>query len=415
MKAIAWEFTPLRWAVGKALGGLTRSAVYGRLSGLRKRDIPLPSIPGPEWVRLKVRSCGICGTDVGNLNLKGSPALEPFASFPAVLGHEILAEVEEVGPEVTRVRPGDRVVVDPLISCRVRGYGRDRWCPSCTEGLPGTCARHGEEGAITAGDRPLGPGITMGYHRDLPGGWGERTIAHERQLFPVPTSMDDRTAVLTEPFAIALHAVLARPVPVRGPVLVIGSGTIALATIWALRATGYEGPLYAQVKRRHEQELARAFGASEVVTPGEEAREALIGTGAQGYKPSLGDEVYAGGGFPLIYDCVGRPSSIAQALTYAAARGTVVMLGCAGNVSKLDLTWVWAREIEVHGFVGYGLETYRGERMHTFELALRLMEQSMAPLFKVVTHAFPLDQYRDALKAADDHRTSGAIKVILEP
>jgi len=415
MKAIAWEFTPFRYVIGKALGGVTGSAVYGRLSGLRKRDLPLPTLPGPEWVRLRVESCGICGTDIGSLNLASSTALEPFASFPAVLGHEILARVEEVGPEVTRVRPGDRVVVDPLVSCQVRGYARESWCGSCANGLPATCARQGDEGVTQVDGRALAPGMTMGYHRDLPGGWGERTIVHQSQLFRVSEELDDRTAVLAEPLSIALHAVLASRPPEGGPVLVIGSGTVALATIWALRATGYTGPLFAQAKRPHEQKLARELGASQVIAPGEQAREALMGTGTRAYKPSIGNEVYAGGGFPLIFDCVGRPGSFTQALQYASPRGRVVMLGCAGSMPRLDLTWIWAREIEVRGFVGYGTERWRGERLHTFEIALRLMEESAAPLHKIVTHAFPLDQYRDALNAADDHRISGAIKVVLKP
>ncbi len=91
------------------------------------------------------------------------------------------------------------------------------------------------------------------------------------------------------------------------------------------------------------------------------------------------------------------------------------MLGCAASMRDLDLTWLWAREIEVRGFVGYGLETWRGERLHTFRVTLRLLAEGTVPVEEMVTHAYPLAQHRDALRAAADHRRSGAVKVLLEP
>jgi len=198
-------------------------------------------------------------------------------------------------------------------------------------------------------------------------------------------------------------------------VLVIGSGTIALATIWALRATGFEGTIVAQAKRDHEQRLARRLGATDVVAPGDEARSALIATGAQAYMPVVGDEVYAGGGFPLIYDCVGSGSSLKQALYWGRPRARIVMIGCAAEIPKLDLTFVWARELRIRGSAGYGLESFRGESLHTFQVTDRLLAETTAPVGDLVTHVFPLAQYRDALKAAANHRRSGAVKVILQP
>jgi threonine dehydrogenase-like Zn-dependent dehydrogenase len=196
---------------------------------------------------------------------------------------------------------------------------------------------------------------------------------------------------------------------------VIGSGPIALGAIWALRAAGFEGELLAQIKRGHEAEIARALGASGVVSPGDEARQALVDTGAQGYMPILGDEVYAGGGFPLIFDCVGSAETVKQSLRYAAPRGRIVMLGCAAEIPKLDLTFVWARELELKGYVCYGAEEWRGERRHTFEVTQELLLETGAPVERMVTHVFPLAQYRDALSAAANRRRTGSIKVLLDP
>lgn len=415
MKAVVFDVTIPRYVLAKGLGRVTDSVLWGPLSGVSLRSVPDPPLPGPAWARLRVLAGGICGTDVGNLSYESSTAMEPFGSFPAVLGHEILARVEEVGNGVRQVRPGQRVAVDPMLSCTVRGFAAGEGCPSCEAGAHSTCERGGEDGALKLNGRPLSRGLTMGYHRDLPGGWGEMLVAHESQLFPVPDEMDDRVAVLTEPLSISMHAVLQLGGDLPSPILVIGSGPIALGVIWALRATGFQGEVVSQTKRRHEAELARSFGASVVVSPGDEARDALVRTGAMAYQPIVGPEVYSGGGFPLIFDCVGNGSSLSQALHFAAARGRIVLLGCAAEIPKLDLTFVWARELDIKGFVGYAMEDWRGQRLHTFQITLDLLRETRAPLADMVTHVFPLNQYRTALSAAANHRKSGAVKVLLTP
>ena len=86
----------------------------------------------------------------------------------------------------------------------------------------------------------------------------------------------------------------------------------------------------------------------------------MIDTGASAYLPVVGPEVYSGGGFPLIYDCVGRRSSFAQSLGFASPRGRIVVIGCAAEFKKLDLTFVWAKELRIRGAVGYGQEAWRG-------------------------------------------------------
>ena len=258
-------------------------------------------------------------------------------------------------------------------------------------------------------------GLTIGYHRSLPGGWGERLLAHDSQLHAVLPALSDRIAVLVEPLSIGMHAALRQAPRPGDAVLVIGSGPIALATVWALRATGFEGQVVAQTKRAHEAELARALGANAVVAPGETARQALIESGAQAYLPIVGPEVYAGGGFPLIYDCVGSKESLDQALRFATARGRIVLLGCAAQLSKLDLTFLWARELDVKGFVGYGTERWRGRDAHTFEVTQELLVETGAPVERMVTHQFPLGQFRDALRAAANRRRTGSIKVLLDP
>jgi len=415
VRAVSFKVTIPGYLLGKSLGGLSEAFVFGRPSGLSLGERAAPLLPGADWVRLDVLKAGICGTDVGTLTFKASPAMEPFGSFPAVPGHEVLARVSEVGPAVRSVEVGQRVTVDPVISCAVRGFPADQACGSCSSGLPGTCARAGEEGELDVGGHRLSRGATIGYHADLPGGWGEQMVVHASQVFPVDDALDDRTAVLTEPLSVGMHAVLRTRPWGAGPVLVVGSGPIALGTIWALRGAGYQGELVAQIKRGHEAALARKLGASTVVSPGDEAREALVATGAQGYMPIVGDEVYAGGGFPLIYDCVGSGQTIKQCLRFVSPRGRVVMLGCAAEIKKLDLTFVWARELDIKGFMCYGREEWRGAPAHTFQVTHELLLETRAPVSEMVTHVYPLAQVRDALSAAANRRKSGSIKVLLDP
>ncbi len=414
MRAVTFDVSVPRYLLAKSVGAVTNHVVFGAASGLRMRDLRMPALPGPNWVELDVVRAGICGTDVGTLTYDVSPILEPFGSFPAVLGHEILARVRTVGSAVRSVAPGQRVAVDPLISCQVRGYGESDWCRACTNGRAALCHRAGERGPQAVGGHPLRPGMTIGYHGDLPGGWGERLFAHETQLHVVPDAVDDHTGVLLEPLAVAVHGVLHAPPDRDVPVLVIGSGAIALGTVWALRALGHRGGIVLQAKRAREQELGVRLGATEVVAPSQ-ARAVLTATGARGYKPMVGPEVFAGGGFPLVVDCVGSRASLDQAMRYTSTGGSVTMLGCAAVVRRLDLTLLWARELSLRGAVGYGREQWHGRAMHTFAITLELLQATDAPVAEIVTHSYPLDRYRTALASARHHQDSGAIKVVFTP
>jgi threonine dehydrogenase-like Zn-dependent dehydrogenase len=154
------------------------------------------------------------------------------------------------------------------------------------------------------------------------------------------------------------------------------------------------------------------MGATTTVAPGEEARAALVETGAVAYRPVIGPEVFAGGGFDVVFDGVGNTGSLAQALTFARTRGRVMMVGCAAQVDKLDMTPLWLHELDVGGAVGYAVEA---DGRHTYEHVLTALEANTAPVEDLVTHVFALADYRAALRAASNHRASGALKVVLAP
>ncbi|MDP9354914.1 MAG: alcohol dehydrogenase catalytic domain-containing protein, partial [Chloroflexota bacterium] len=251
MKALRYRFSiPNHLAVRALDRALPALLAAGRIPGLALVDaVPRP-LPGGEWLRLRPRLCGVCGSDVSLLTNRGSPALTPFVSFPLVPGHEVVADVVAVGPAVAGIAPGERVVVDPLISCRMRGLEP---CPPCARGESGLCTR--------AAEGRLAQGMLTGFCRDLPGGWGEEMVAHRSQVYPVPADMPDEVAALVEPLSVALHAVLRCPPGPRSRVLVVGGGTVGLLVLSALRLLG--SPCHVTLLARHrvQADLAARLGA----------------------------------------------------------------------------------------------------------------------------------------------------------
>jgi threonine dehydrogenase-like Zn-dependent dehydrogenase len=102
-------------------------------------------------------------------------------------------------------------------------------------------------------------------------------------------------------------------------------------------------------------------------------------------------------------------------MRYATPRGRVIVLGCSAQIRKLDLTFLWARELDIRGFLCYGTEIWDGNELHTFEITRELLLRKQLPVDRFVTHVFPLEEYKDALKAAANRRRSGAMKVLLKP
>ena len=408
MRGVVFDVSLARYALAKALGKQLPSLYYGALSCLSLRDVPEPSLRGPAWAKVAIDAAGFCGSDLATVLLKMSPALTPFSSFPAVLGHEIFGRLAEVGAEARAAgfKEGDRVVVNPAFGCRVRGI--EPPCPSCATGHPATCHRAGEANG------GLAPGFTIGYHRDLPGGFADFVLAHQTQLHRVPDGVPNDRAVLTEPISIGLHAVLHRPPHDDEDVLIVGGGMIAYSVLAALRLSGRKCRVTALVLLPFQAELARALGADEVIVATQEdvlARVVAL-TGARRHKPIIGGEVLTGG-FAVTFDCVGTPQSLHDALAYTRSQGTIVMVGACGIVPKIDFTNIWAKELAIQGTYFYGPEP--GGR-HTLDLALDILTGDGArSVDALVTHRFPLERYQEAIVANIDRGKSKAMKTVFIP
>lgn len=404
MQAVVFDLSIPKYLAEKALGRWAPSLHYGPFSMLSfQRNWPEPKPRTNEWTKLRTLAAGVCGSDMASIFLKLSPAFEPFSSFPAVFGHEVLARVEEVGSAAWGVRPGDRVAVQPFLGCRARGVSPE--CPACARGLYCSC-RNVAEG-------PMAPGMICGGCRDAPGGWGEVMAAHASQLFAVPEEIPDRVAVLIEPLSIGMHAVLRR-VPEKGAkVLVVGGGMIGYAVVAALRMIGADCEIAHATLLPYQSEMGLALGADEPILGGGAAFEERVRelTGARSYKPMLGKSVFKGG-FDHVYDCIGSADSVADSLRSCRERGTAVLVGAAGVLPKVDWTPIWTHELDVLGIVGYGLEDLRGERRETFDLVIEKLRTTTLPLAKLVTHEFALKDYRTAIEANLDRAGTRSIKTI---
>ncbi|HOB73189.1 MAG TPA: alcohol dehydrogenase catalytic domain-containing protein [Phycisphaerae bacterium] len=411
MNALVYDIGPARWLATKAAGWFTPAAYYSRISAISLRQVPIPALPSPEWLRLRPILGGICGTDLAAITLRHHPAgiLQVFSSMPAVLGHENVSIVDEVGPAVTRWRPGDRVVVEPSLSCLPRGIHPP--CPQCTAGRFTLCDN------FLAG--PLPPGSMIGWNSFTGGSWAPYFIAHQSQLYAVPEEMNDEEAVLTDPIAGALHAVLRHPPADDQTVLILGAGLLGLGIAAGIRALGGRCRLIALTRHPRQSEMMQRFGVNETIPVRRKDSKAVRygrvaeRIGGKLYPSRFGNRVLIGG-FDVVYDCIGTGESLSDAMKYARSGGTVVEVGTS-QISMVDTTPLWFNEVNLVGANGRAFEQYDGRRMHTYEIVFELVKQNRLDLAGLLTHRFQPADYRRAFAALVDRAHSGAIKVAFEP
>lgn len=376
MKALVYERSLPRFAAARVASSLA-SGKGAKVGPLHLADVEEPALPGPGWHRVRPRLAGICGSDLATVDARSSRWFEPVVSFPFVPGHEVVGDLDD----------GTRVVLEPVLACAARAV--DPPCPACARGDNGNCER------VAFGC--LEPGIQTGYCADTGGGWSAALVAHDSQLHPVPDAMADEAAVMVEPAACAVHAVVSTAVPEGAVVAVLGAGTLGLCTVAALRRLALPGAVIASAKHDVQRGLARDLGADEVVEPDGVARAVRRET------RSLAVDGRLTGGADVVFDCVGSEGSLAQALAVVRPRGTIVLVGMPGPV-KVDLTPLWQREVRLVGSYAY--------RHDTFATAFELV--AGAGLHRLVSALYPLEHWREALDHAGAAGRRGAVKIAFD-
>jgi threonine dehydrogenase-like Zn-dependent dehydrogenase len=405
MRAVTWHIFPPKYALCRALGPVWRGVFWSRLSTVRLRDIPAQPFPADGWVRLRPRLAGICGTDMALVTLSTPPGYfgKGLIIEPVVLGHENVSEVVERGPAAEDVAGGVRYNVDPVVPCAARGLEP---CPSCRAGQFCACWNVAEKGERTLG-------FWVGGSKTIGGTWSDSFLAHRSQLVPVPEGLSDEQAVLVDPLSSCVHTVLRRPPgPEDQDVLVVGCGILGLGIIEFLRVQGFKGRLFATARHRFQKALALQFGATEA-WDGRDLREKdLIRRVADLYGLPL-VKGWCGrpallGGMDLVYDAIGSGPSLQEVLRVVRPQGTVVLPGM-GHPRFVDWDPLVHKQVTVMGSHGRGIETWRGRAVHSYTVVHDLMAEGRFPADKLLTHVFPLEDYRTALGVLTHRGRHGAV------
>jgi len=342
---------------------MAREALYparmlaARLHGpadLRIEEVPHPGPPGPGQVLLRVKTTGLCGSDLHwFLDARiGDSRMEA----PLVIGHEFSAVVEDAGPDAldghfAPVRPGTRVAVDPAQPC-----GR---CPLCREGHPNLCCS-----LRFCGNYPDGGSLCQWMH--MPAGC----------CFPVPNALDDAAAALLEPLGVAIHAVDLAHMRPGASAAVLGAGPIGILILQVAKAAGADSVLVSD-RLPWRLDLARRFGAIPIDCEREDAvRRVLDRTG--------------GLGADVVFEAAWGGDSAAQAAELARPGARIVMVGIPSD-DRLLVKHSTARR--------KGLTLVMCRRMkHAYPRALHLVERGLVDVQPLVSHRFPLQRAAEAFR-----------------
>ena len=381
MSRLVFSRKPARFALARVAGAIMpgAGASVGPLAVEPDQVLPLPT---PDWVRLRLRLAGICGSDLAMIDGTASAYFDPLVSYPFTPGHEVVANV--INPDGGA---GRRVVLVPVLSCATRGF--DPPCPACTEGRINLCER------VAFGH--LQPGLQSGFCADTGGGWSNEMIAHPSQLIDVPTDMSDEAAVLIEPAACAAHAAASYT---GDETVIIGAGAVGLLTLAAITATrgdDWRGPIVVTARYTEQKRLAKELGADVVCTSDEMPRWVRSASKSL----MVGDQLT--GGARHVIDCVGSTDSIQQALRVVAPGGEVQLVGMPSNVS-LELTSLWHREVAIRGSYAYSHADF-----HTAIDIIRHHD-----LARLLSATYALDDYTDAIAHAAAAGRRGAVKIAFD-
>jgi len=334
------------------------------LTGARKveiREIGKPQLKNADDILLKTAVAGLCGSDLHYFltDRVGSEAVP----YPAIVGHECSAVVEAVGPAVKNFKAGDRVAVEPSISCGE--------CDQCKAGRPHTCRRIS----------------FLGHPGERDGCLAEYFVMPEQNLFPVPETMTMAEAMLVEPLSIALHArALARGL--LGPAIgVLGSGPIGLLLTQVLKVEGH-GKIYAS--DRSDARVAAALKAG--ATWSGNAGNADVAGEIMKREPL---------GLDAVFEVSGDPEAIAQAVEMVKPGGWIFQVGIP-LCEQISYPIAKLRRKEI------GIRNVRRQN-RCLKRALLLVEAKHLDIAWLATHNFKIEDAAKAFATAAD-RTDGVLK-----
>lgn len=315
----------------------------------------------PGHVRIRVAACGICGTDMHVY--RGMPASWPV---PGVRGHEFSGEIVEAAPDIENFRPGEGVVVQPLVYC-----GR---CAACRRGQTNLCSNM----QLIGGERA--------------GGFAEQVIVPAHRVFKLPGQLDLRLAAVVEPLATAVHAFEENITGIPSSIAIFGAGAQGLLALQLAHKLGANPILISDVVPAR-LEVAKQLGATETILASQ-----------QDPVPTMLERT-DGQGVDFVMEAAGKPSSRQQALEVVRTGGTVVFLALGADPTPVDFMSLVSRELKLKGTQCY--------TDANFVRAIALLANGEVNAEPMITH-MPLQEGPQAYQTLDQN-PGWAIKVLLEP
>lgn len=318
---------------------------------------------GPYDVLVRNKSCGVCGTDVHIYHGEaGSAEVNP----PVVLGHEYSGIVEKVGAEVTLVKPGDHVALDPNMYC-----GK---CMPCRMGKKQNC------------EHLFALGVNVN------GGFAEYSVCPESQCFKVNDDVDFDEAAMTEPLACVIHGIDQANIKPGKVVLVIGGGTIGLLMVQMAKISGASTIILSEPIEMRRQ-IGVEVGADFTIDPIHED------------VPTRIKELTGRDGADVIIECVGRPFAVEQAFKAAGFNCNIVLFSVptVDATVPLPLFDIYKKELHITGSM---------INPDTHQRAVNLINGKRLQLKKLITHHYDLEHLDEAIHM---QMGSDSIKVVVNP
>ena len=397
MKALVFQHSLAREAAATIGGRVDQRAFTSRFAPVRLDDIDELPLPAADWVRVETTFSGLCGSDVKQILLNGARdnPLTALVSFPHVLGHEVVGR---------RIDTGERVVLNPWLSCGPRGI--DPPCAACRVGRYPWCRN------FRGGDLPVS--IHIGNCAAASGAHAERFAAHVSQLFAIPGHISDEAAVLADPVSVSLRSILLAPPADGQAVLVYGSGTLAFAAIALLRYLYPGAEVWAATRPGKRAELATKLGAHAALSsvPDELVAQVAARVGTKPLRP-WNNRDWLQDGPAVVYDTIGSTETVETSLRLLATGGTLIVSGVEPP-KRFEWTPLYFKELRVVGSNGFGVEEVGGVAKHAMLHYFDFVSDGL-DLTPVITHRFPLARWDEAVLAVKDSRRTGAVKVLLEP
>ena len=340
-----------------------RAAVIHAPHDLRIEEHSVAAM-GPRGVKVRVRAGGICGSDLHYFHHGGFGTVR--LQHPMVLGHEIAGEVMEIGPEVTRVRPGDRVAVNPSLAC-----GQ---CRYCLAGQANQCLDM----------RFFGSAMRVPH---VHGGFREILVCDESQA--VPADMPAERAAFAEPLAVCLHAGRQAGPLLGARVLVTGAGPIGALAVMVARLGG-AAEVMATDLLDAPLAIVRRIGADEVFN---------VASNPDALRPFMADK----GRFDVVFEASGSAPALAAAISVARPGATIVQIGVAGDV-PVPLGALVAKEISLRGTFRFHAE---------FEWAVAALVSGKLDVTPLLTEIVPLDEAARAFALASDRGRAMKVQLAL--